>query len=117
MPQADSRLAPSQISVEQVATQINGMIAERAAERLRNAPAIDSATETPRVKTSQIQLGSAPQGYEEMRADIRKFYRSFHSGGTFQLTDADCVRWVWLALRDGAELAIKENTVLYAGPD
>jgi hypothetical protein len=68
-------------------------------------------------KTSQIQLGSAPQGYEEMRADIRKFYRSFHSGGTFQLTDADCVRWVWLALRDGAELAIKENTVLYAGPD
>lgn len=48
MPQAVSRLAPSQISVEQVATQINGMIAERAAERLRKAP-IDSATETLRV--------------------------------------------------------------------
>jgi PDDEXK-like uncharacterized protein DUF3799/SAP domain-containing protein len=49
MPQADSRLAPSQISVEQVATQINCMIAERAAERLREAPAIESATETLRV--------------------------------------------------------------------
>jgi hypothetical protein len=66
---------------------------------------------------SQIQLGSAPAGYEEMRADIRKFYRSILSGATFQLNDADCVRWIWLALRDGAELAIKENTVLYAGPD
>ena len=66
---------------------------------------------------SQIQLGSAPAGYEEMRADIRKFYRSIHSGAAFQLTDADSVRWIWLALRDGAELAIKENTVLYAGPD
>ncbi len=66
---------------------------------------------------SQIQLGSAPEGYQEMRADIRKFYRSVHSGATLQLTDADYVRWIWLALRDGAELAIKENTVLYAGPD
>ena len=63
---------------------------------------------------SQIQLGSAPEGYEEMRADIQKFYRS---DAPFRLTDADCVRWIWLALRDGAELAIKEHTVLYAGPD
>jgi hypothetical protein len=51
-----------------------------------------------------------------MRADIRKFYRAIHSGAAFQLTEVDCVRWIWLALRDGAELAIKENTVLYAGP-
>jgi hypothetical protein len=65
---------------------------------------------------SQMKLGSAPEGYEEMRADIRKFYRSIHSGDTFKLTETDCVRWIWLALRDGAESAIKENTVLYAGP-
>jgi hypothetical protein len=66
---------------------------------------------------SQIQLGSAPRGYEEMRADVRKFYRSIHSSAAFQMTDVDCLRWVWLALRDGADLAINENTVLYAGPD
>jgi hypothetical protein len=65
---------------------------------------------------SQLQFGSAPDGYEEMRADIRKFYRTIHSSAAFKLTDADCVRWIWLALRDGAELAIEENTVLYAGP-
>jgi hypothetical protein len=39
---------------------------------------------------SQFQLGNAPEGYQEMRADIRKFY---HSSAMFRLTDADCVRW------------------------
>jgi hypothetical protein len=66
---------------------------------------------------SPIELGSAPEGYEEMRADWRKFYRSVHSGGAARLTDVDCLRWIWVTLRDGADLAIKENTVLYAGPD
>ena len=66
---------------------------------------------------SQIKLGSAPDRYDDMRADIRKFYRSIRSGATFRLTDVDdSVRWVWLALRDGAELAIKQNTVLYGPP-
>jgi hypothetical protein len=49
MPQADSRLAPSQLSVEQVASAINAMVAERAAVRLRKAAATDSTTETLRV--------------------------------------------------------------------
>jgi hypothetical protein len=64
-------------------------------------------------EVSQLQLGASPEGYEEMRTDIRRFYSS---NATIQLTDADCVRWVWLALRDGAEMAIKEKTVLWAGP-
>jgi hypothetical protein len=64
-------------------------------------------------EVSQLQLGVPPEGYEEMRADIRIFYRS---NAALQLVDADCVRWVWLALRDGAEMAIKENMVLWAGP-
>lgn len=63
---------------------------------------------------SQVQLGIAPEGYGKMRAEIQKFYQS---GDTFQLTDEACVRWIWLALRDGAELAIKRNTVLCAEPD
>jgi hypothetical protein len=64
-------------------------------------------------EVSPLQLGVAPAGYDEMRADIRKFYRS---EPTFQLDDVDCVRWIWLGLRDGAEMAIKQNTVLWAGP-
>jgi hypothetical protein len=59
------------------------------------------------------ELQELSQGYEEMRADIRRFYSS---NATLQLADADCVRWVWLALRDGAEMAIKENMALWAGP-
>lgn len=53
-----------------------------------------------------------PERHEEMRADIRKFYRS-EPIFQFQLDDADCVRW--LALRDGAEMAIKQNAVLWRG--
>jgi hypothetical protein len=64
--------------------------------------------------TSGLELGTVPEGYARMRADIRSFYRST---ATFQLSDVDCVRWVWLALRDGAEIAIKEDMVLWAGPD
>ena len=62
-------------------------------------------------KISQLHLGVAPKGYEEMRVDTREFYRSH---GALQLDEADCVRWIWLALRDGAEMALKENTVLWA---
>ena len=65
---------------------------------------------------SRIELGSAPERYDEMLADLRKFYRSMHSGADFQLNDEDCFRWVWLALRDGAERAIRQNTVLWSGP-
>jgi hypothetical protein len=65
-------------------------------------------------EVSQLQLGIAPEGYEKMRADIRQFYRSETA---FQLDDEDCVRWIWLALRDGAELAIRQNTLLWAAPD
>jgi hypothetical protein len=65
-------------------------------------------------EVSQLQLGVAPEGFEEMRADIRKIYRS---QPTFQLNDEDCVRWIWLALRDGAEMAIRQNTLLWPAPD
>jgi len=33
------------------------------------------------------------------------------------LSDDDTIRWMWRALRDGAELAISQNTVLWACPD
>jgi hypothetical protein len=62
---------------------------------------------------SSFQLGVAPEGYQNMRADIRKFYQSIDD---LQLTEVDYVRWIWLALRDGAELAIKHNSILCAEP-
>jgi hypothetical protein len=63
---------------------------------------------------SPLQLGVVSERYAEMRTDVQSFHRS---NTPFQLSDADCVRWVWLALRDGAEIAIKENMVMWAGPD
>jgi len=62
---------------------------------------------------SPLRLGSAPPGYQEMRADIRQFYRSTND---LHLTEEDCVRWVWLVLRDGAELAMTQNTALCSEP-
>jgi hypothetical protein len=62
---------------------------------------------------SDLRLGTVPSGYEDMRADIEHFYRS---NIALRLTNEDCIRWIWLALRDGADLAIKENSVLWSGP-
>ena len=48
MAQAQSHIAVSNLSVEQVAGAINGMIAERAAERLRKAPPAEPQPEAPK---------------------------------------------------------------------
>jgi hypothetical protein len=53
MAQAHSHLSASHLSVEQVAGAINGMIAERAAERLRKAPDPKPAPETPALKARE----------------------------------------------------------------
>jgi SAP domain len=47
LPQADTRLSASHPSIQQVAGAINAMIAERAAERLGNAPAAAVPSEPP----------------------------------------------------------------------
>ena len=48
MAQAQSHLSASQLSVEQTAAALQGMIAERAAERLGNAPVVEPLSETPK---------------------------------------------------------------------
>ncbi len=65
-------------------------------------------------RASPLQLGSIPQGYGEMRTDIRKFYQS---AAAIKLDEINCTHWIWRALHDGAEIAISENTVLWTGPD
>jgi len=49
-----------------------------------------------------------------MRAGFLKFIRS---NTKLDLQTEDCIRWIWRALRDGAELAISQNAALWAGPD
>ena len=63
---------------------------------------------------SPLNLGEAPPAYAEMRADFQKFVRA---GDALGLSADDCVRWVWKALREAAELAILEDTALWGGPD
>ena len=65
-------------------------------------------------RTSPLRLGEVVPAYSDMRADFLKFVRS---DTELDLRTEDCVRWVWRALRDGAELAVAQNTALWAGPD
>ncbi len=65
-------------------------------------------------RASPLRLGEVVSGYSDMRADFLKFVRS---DTRLDLSTEDCVRWIWRALRDGAELAITQNTALWAGPD
>jgi hypothetical protein len=65
-------------------------------------------------RTSPLQLGEVVSHYSDMRTDFPKFVRS---DAKLDLSTEDCVRWVWRALRDGAELAMAQNAVLWAGPD
>jgi hypothetical protein len=61
---------------------------------------------------SGLDLGRAPHGYAQMRADVKAFYRS-----GFQLEDeASIVQWIWKAFHDGAEIAIKRSAPLFGGP-
>jgi hypothetical protein len=65
-------------------------------------------------QTSPLQLGDVVSEYSEMRADFLKFVSS---NTELNLRTEECVRWIWRALRDGAELAIAQNAALWAGPD
>ena len=63
-------------------------------------------------KLSSLQLGKAPRGYDAMRADIKKFYRS-----SFELDDeASIIQWIWKAIYDGAQIAIEHHAVLFGEP-
>ena len=65
-------------------------------------------------RNSPLRLGDVVSEYSDMRADFLTFVRS---DTELNLSTDDCVRWIWRALRDGAELAIAENSALWAGPD
>lgn len=65
-------------------------------------------------KRSSMQLGQTVPGYSDMRADFLKFIRS---NAVLDLSPEDRVRWVWQALRDGAEIAVRNNAPLWLGPD
>jgi hypothetical protein len=65
-------------------------------------------------RASPLRLGEVVPAYALMRAEYLKFVRS---DTELHLSADDCVRWIWRALRDGAELAIAQNAALWAGPD
>ena len=64
-------------------------------------------------RASPLQLGDVVPEYSDMRADFLKFVRS---NIEIDLRIEDCVRWVWHALHDGAELAIAQNAAMWVGP-
>lgn len=72
------------------------------------------ARELPEIqRRSPLGLGAEPPGYARMRQDITEFYKDMN----FRLDgDTDIIRWIWLALNDGAELAIHSRAILSGGP-
>jgi hypothetical protein len=64
-------------------------------------------------RRSPLELGAKPPGYDKMRQDISAFYRDRE----FRLDDPDVIPWIWLALHDGATLAIDRQAILWCGPD
>ena len=65
-------------------------------------------------RASPLRLGEVVSGYSDMRANFINFARS---NTELNLSAEDFVRWIWRALRDGAEFAIAQNTALWMGPD
>ena len=64
-------------------------------------------------ESSSLALGAIPAGYKEMHQDIAAFYQS---GAELELDEQGIVQWIWRALFDGAEMAIRSKTALWAGP-
>ena len=62
---------------------------------------------------SPLGLGASPNGYEQMRQDIRAFYRGHRAS---QLDESDTIRWIWRALFDGATIANKSMSALASTP-
>ena len=61
-------------------------------------------------KRSHMSLGSKPEGYDCMRENPAEFYRS-----KITLSDNSMmVQWVWMGLRDAAELALNDSAPLLA---
>ena len=63
---------------------------------------------------SPIKMDQIVPSYENMRADFESFVSD---GDELGLPTHEQICWVWRSLRDGAELAIKEDAVLWSGPD
>ena len=57
---------------------------------------------------SDLQLGTAPAAYAEMRRNYSAWLKSAMSDNT-TLSESDTIRWIWLALHEGAEFALSEN--------
>jgi hypothetical protein len=62
---------------------------------------------------SPLGLGASPNRYEQMRQDIRAFYRDRTA---LQLDEADTIRWIWRALFDGATIANTSMSALGSTP-
>jgi hypothetical protein len=59
-------------------------------------------------KISDMALGTIPDGYDEMRRDLRAWLRS-----DFELRDERAIiQWVWRGLHEGAEAAIRTGSAL-----
>jgi hypothetical protein len=57
-------------------------------------------------RKSDLDLGTTPPGYEEMRADPEKVQ---HSAFDLPSDNRAAIQWVWKGLYDGAQLALRNS--------
>jgi len=62
-------------------------------------------------RLSGLDLGKKPDGYDRMRMDLSAFRRS----DFVSADESSVVRWVWLGLRDGAEISLRRSSPLLTG--
>ena len=58
-------------------------------------------------RLSPLGLGTKPRGYDLARTDFKRWDAENHEYGTDEV-----IQWIWGALHEGAELAIRHKTVL-----
>jgi hypothetical protein len=60
---------------------------------------------------SLLDVSTTPPTYDDMRNDYRSWFSISH-----RLSEDDAIRWVWNALRDGAQISIERQFPMMLAP-
>jgi hypothetical protein len=60
---------------------------------------------------SPLEVGTLPPTYSDMRNDYRRWFST-----PYELSEDDTIKWVWNALRDGAQISIERQFPMMLAP-
>jgi len=62
-------------------------------------------------KLSPLSLGTTPPGYDDMRSDIRAWFKSRFK----VIGDQAIIQWIWKGLDEAARISIEESAPIFGG--